>query len=467
MKIDKCAEFIVNKLNENGYEAYIVGGCIRDIILGRVPKDWNICTEATPLIVHSIFEGLGLPIIDTGIGRGTVSIIMAPCDIDIIQQSNRLFPISELEANIYEISTFRKSRFNKKNREKFSNKIEDDLLCRDFTINAIAYNPNEGIIDICGGIQDINDKIIRCIKEPRKRLSEDWIRVFRAIRFQAQLGFDMEENTKYWVNMLSNNASETSAERIQAELNIIVQAPYCEKTLIENQYAIGNVIPEIKPAIGFYQNNPHHKYDVYTHSVKALNFLINQEVIDYKIGLATLFHDIAKPLVYTIDDNGVYHFEGHPELGAKITEKILRRLNYPTDVIKEVTDIVRYHELRIKTKSGLKRVLNIVGSKTLKRILLLRQSDILAQSTYKIEEKIENIRQCNLWYDELIKDNKPFRVTDLNISGSDLIRLGYTPGPRFGRMLNEILNLVISGDILNTHDRLVDYIIDHYDPNEI
>jgi tRNA nucleotidyltransferase (CCA-adding enzyme) len=406
-------------------------------------------------------------VIDTGIKYGTVSVMMAPGDINILEQSDDTFGLNELDAQIYEITTFRaESESRKPQSVRFTESLDEDLLRRDFTMNALAYNPSEGLVDLCGGLKDIENRIIRCVKDPKDRLSEDWLRIFRAIRFQAQLGFNIEENTKYWVNHLSSYVNEASAERIQAELNKIVQAEYCEKALLENVSAISNVIPELKMTVGCTQNNPHHKYDVYTHSVKTLGVLANQGIKDHKLGLAALLHDIGKPFSKTTE-SGVDHFYGHAESGAIMAKGLLRRLNYSNEVINDVFNLIKYHDFNVTNKSGIRRLLNVMGEKTFKRLLKLRYADIMAQSSYKIDKKLELYKKCNDWLDEIIKEDEAFKVSDLEISGRDLIKMGFKPGPQFKSILDNIMDLVMEDRISNTHSILVDYVIHHYTPDRV
>lgn len=464
--IDRCAKFIIEHLNNLGYKAYVVGGCVRDSLLGKKPKDWDICTNAFPQTVHNIFESMGLTVIDTGIKYGTVSIVMAPTDVGIITQNDERYDLNEMEPNIYEVTTFRKvSGSRKMLNVEFGDSIEDDLLRRDFSINALAYNPNTGIIDICNGREDLHNKIIRCVGDARQRLSEDWIRIMRAIRFQAQLGFEMDDDTSYWVNHLANLVNETSSERVQAEFIKILIGDYADKALLNNKKAIGKIIPEIKGTIGFNQNNINHIYDVYTHSVKAINILINIGNTDSEVRMATFLHDIAKPITYSTDENGTGHFYNHAEIGHLIVKNLLKRLNFNNNFITNVCNLVKYHDREIPTKSSVKRLVNKVGTTTLNKLLYLKYADVMAQSTLNIDNKIHEIQRARAWLDEIIENNETFKITDLDISGRDLIRLGYTPSLQFSIILNNLLENVIEGKLENKKEILINYVVNSFELN--
>ena len=464
MKIDRCAEFIIDKLNEAGYKAYLVGGCVRDSIIGRPVHDWDICTSALPEIVYNLFGEMGLTVIDTGMKYGTVSVILSDLDIDMINQDDRNYHyLTESNLKIYEITTFRKaSGARKMDAVEFTDSLEEDLMRRDFTINALAYHPKEGIIDITGGLKDIDDKLIRCIKEPETRFYEDYIRILRAIRFEAQLGFDIESNTYFWVQKMAEQINHTSPERIQSEFIKMICSDHVEKTLLNNAEVIGYIIPEIKETIGFVQNTPHHKYDVYVHSVKTVGALANQGFGDSNLRIAALLHDIGKPLTVSIGKDRFDHYPSHASIGALLTEKILRRLNFSNSDIKEITTIVKYHDLRAESKSAIKRLMNKVGQDTHNKILMIRHADILAQSSHDIYSKIVELRQMREWFDEVVEGNEAFKLSDLEISGNDLIGLGYQPGVKFGTILTDVYNLVMEDRISNTKELLVDYVLTHY-----
>ena len=469
MNIDRCAEFILDVLAQNGYRAYVVGGCVRDTLLNKVPKDWDICTNAFPNTVHDIFESLGIYVVDSGIKYGTVSVIMSPADIALINQTDEKFSMTEMISRIYEITTFRKHSGGRKEAiVEFGDSIETDLKRRDFTMNALAYNSRDGIIDVCGGVSDINNRVIRCVGDAKSRLSEDWLRILRAIRFQSELGFDIESNTHYCVNELANLVARSSGERIQSELNKIVVADYARVALLNNKEAIGKIIPELRSTIGFNQNNPNHKYDVYEHCVEALNVIVTEGNKDYRLGIATLLHDIGKPLTYSEDENKVGHFYKHAEVGSLITSNILKRLHYSNYDIQVIENLIKYHDRDIPNKASVKRLLNRIDMDTLKSLIRLKHADTLSHEKNDLfEHNIAQLTNITNWIDEIQEQDESFKVSDLEISGKDLIKLGYTPGRQFKIILDDVLNLVIDGDISNTKNVLVNYVMSHYDKDTI
>ena len=464
MKIDSCAEFIISKLNENGYKAYCVGGCIRDQILKRKVHDWDICTSAKPNEVMSIFEDLGLTVINTGAKYGTVSVLMSHCDIDLINQTDTSYTLSEMDLSLYEVTTFRKESGSRKmDSVEFTDSLELDLMRRDFTINALAYHPKEGLIDVVGGLKDLENKTIRCIGDPEKRFSEDYIRILRAVRFQAQLGFEIDETTSYWANRLIKKVNCASPERIHAEFIKIVSGENSKLALIRNKDIIAELFPELGECMGFDQNNPNHNYDIYEHSVKALDILSTQGFDDNNLRVATLFHDIGKPSTARIGPDGFTHFNGHSKVSALLVEKILRRLNFANSDIKEISHLVMYHDFLPEKKSSVKRLINRIGKDTATKLIMLRHCDILAQSGFNIEVKLKYLRNFRNWFDEICEHEEAFQVSDLDISGTDLIGLGYKPGIQFKKILNTLLALVLEDKISNTKDELVDYVIRHFD----
>lgn len=463
MIMDQCAKFIIDELQRNGYEAYVVGGCIRDYIMGRTPHDWDICTNAFSITVHNIFNKLGIPVIDTGIKYGTVGILISPTDIGIITQNDAKYSLDEFECKIYEVTTFRSGGAKQKESiVEFGDSIETDLARRDFTINGMAFNNRVGLIDLFNGQQDIKDRIIRCIGNPYDRFSEDKIRVLRAIRFQAQLGFKIEENTKNAAYKMAELIDDTSKERIQAELNKLLLGDFAEEVFIEHTKIIQNIIPELKETIGFNQNNPHHRYTVYEHLIKTLGVIINEGNKDIETRMAALLHDIGKPNTYTIDSKGIGHFKGHAKISAVIAKNILNNLGYSESFIKNVIWLIENHDRHFLSKNELKKFMKNTTIINMNKLINLKHADILAQSNYKIDEKINEIIQIRNWIKEIKENNEEFKISDLEITGKDLIKLGYIPGVEFGTILNNLLDLVTNDKICNTKDALVDYVINHY-----
>ena len=324
IKMPKNVEMIIEKLILNGYEAYAVGGCIRDSIMGIEPKDWDICTSALPEETKSIFKDYR--IIETGIKHGTVTIL--------------------IEKQMYEVTTFRIDGIYQDNRHPesvtFVSAVKEDLARRDLTINALAYNNRSGIIDYFGGLQDLKNKKISCVGNADKRFNEDALRILRAIRFSAVYGFDIKEETDNSIHQNAYLIANISNERINAELNKILLSDKPSDILLKYSDVIGIFIPEIKVCVGFNQRNRHHKYDVWEHISRTVD---NIEPI-LALRLAMMLHDIAKPLCAVKGENGEYHFPNHNEVGAKMVFNILKRLKYPNSIIKECVELVRRHNCK-------------------------------------------------------------------------------------------------------------------------
>lgn len=333
IQISKGVEYIINTLQENGYEAYIVGGAVRDSLLERKVNDWDITTSANPQEVVNIFENLGYKIIPTGLKHGTVTILINSIG--------------------YEVTTFRVDGEYEDNRHpkevKFTSNLREDLKRRDLTINAMAYNDKIGLVDYFYGLEDLNNKIIRCVGNSKDRFNEDSLRMLRCIRFASQLNFCMEESIKLNIRKLSRNIANVSMERIRDELcKILVssQPVYGIRNIVELNL-MDYIIPELKACVGFEQHNIHHDKDVYGHILSVVENVPNK----LELRLAALLHDIGKPRCFSIGDNGQGHFYGHQKISADMTKDILKRLKFDNKTIDKVDKLVynhmtRYNKLR-------------------------------------------------------------------------------------------------------------------------
>ncbi|MCR4651649.1 MAG: HD domain-containing protein [Lachnospiraceae bacterium] len=424
--------YIINRLQEAGYEAYAVGGCVRDSLLGREPSDWDITTSAKPDEIKALFK----PTIDTGIQHGTVTVL----------RHNRG----------YEVTTYRIDGEYKDNRHPeevtFTTSLREDLRRRDFTINAMAYNDN-GLVDEFDGIGDIDRKIIRCVGDPDERFGEDALRMMRAVRFSAQLGYMIHEDTRKSVGRLHANLESVSAERINVELTKMLMSDHPE--YIRDCYELGItsvVLSELDECMGFAQNNPHHCYDVGEHIIQSLIYSRPDRVLRY----ALLFHDLGKPECATTDENGVDHFHGHGDRSAEIACDIMHRLKFDNDTIHKVEVLVRYHDWDIEPdKRSVRRALNKLGTELFLLLLEVKQADVAAQSDYKKEEKLERLEQLRSLYDEIIADSECIQIKDLAINGGDLIAMGMQQGPELGQTLNKLLDMVLDDPAMNTRSILM------------
>ena len=435
MKIDlpENVKNIIEELNKAGYEAYAVGGCVRDSILGRVPNDWDITTNAKPLDVKSIFRRT----VDTGLKHGTVTVLIGK--------------------EPYEVTTYRIDGEYEDSRHpkevSFTSDLKEDLLRRDFTINAMAYNDTDGLVDIFGGMEDIEAKVIRCVGEPKERFSEDALRLLRAIRFAAQLGYDIEEKTYEAIKELSPTLKNISAERIQAELNKILVSdnPSMLKTAFETGLT-AQFIPELDLCFNTVQNNPHHCYNVGDHIIKAIESIEP----DKTLRLTMLLHDIAKPQCKKTGEDGIDHFHGHQIKSSEMAVDILRRLKYDNDTIDKTKRFVKYHDERLEAGTKImRRAMNRIGADAFPDIFKVWVADVSAQSDYQREEKFARIERNKSDYEEIIAKNECVTLKDLAVTGRDLINAGMQAGPALGEVLDQMLKDVIEEPDHNNKEYLL------------
>ena len=427
---------IINNLQFHGYEAYAVGGCVRDSILARQPEDWDITTSARPQEIKRIFRRT----VDTGIEHGTVTVLVGK--------------------DSFEVTTYRVDGEYEDNRHpkevRFTNKLEEDLRRRDFTINAMAYNDEVRLVDVFGGMQDLNRHLIRCVGDPRERFSEDALRILRAVRFSAQLDFPVEPETAAAVREMAPSLRNISAERIQAELVKLLVSPNPER--IRDAYELGItkvILPEWDAMEGVAQNTPHHKYTVAEHTVRALKNVKQDKVLR----LTMLFHDMGKPRAKTTDENGRDHFKGHALISEKIAGKVLRRLKFDNETIRKVTRLVCYHDYRMEaTPKNVRRAMNRIGVELFPYYLAVRLADVKAQSPYRRREKIENIVAVRELYRKALLEDECVTLRQLAVSGRELMDLGMKPGRELGSMLSELLEYVIDDPARNRKDILCDYV---------
>ena len=427
--------FIIDRLYEHGFEAYAVGGCVRDSLLGRKPQDWDITTSAKPDQVKTIFNHT----IDTGIQHGTVTVM--------------------LDHVGYEVTTYRiDGEYEDARHPKevtFTSNLKLDLERRDFTINAMAYNHKSGIVDEFDGIGDLNKHIIKCVGCAHDRFSEDALRMFRAVRFAAQLGFEIDKETQDAIKELAPTMEKVSAERIQVELVKLLTSVHPEE--MHTVYATGIadvVLPEFSVMMRTPQNNPHHCYTVGEHTIEVLKGVEADKVLR----LAALFHDVAKPDCRSTDEDGIDHFYEHPQVGAKKTKTILRRLKFDNATIDMVCRLVAIHDINpALTPESVRKAIQKAGLECYPVIFELKKADILAQSDYQRKEKLEALDGYHKIYDKIIEDADCLTLKDLALNGRDLIELGVKPGPQIGNILAKLLDVVIEEPEKNTKEYLTGY----------
>ena len=442
MKIElpRKVVLIIKNLQRHGYDAYAVGGCVRDSILNRKPEDWDITTSAKPEQVKRIFRRT----VDTGIEHGTVTVLIGK--------------------DGFEVTTYRVDGLYEDGRHPkevtFTSRLEEDLKRRDFTINAMAYNDDERLVDAFGGMRDLNYHLIRCVGDPKERFSEDALRILRAVRFSAQLAFPIEPETAEAIKSLAPNLEKISAERIQAELVKLLVSDHPERIQDACELGITKVVlPEWDDMVGVKQNTPHHKYDVAAHTVHALQNVKNDKVLR----LTMLFHDMGKPVMKTTDENGRDHFKGHAIASEQIAKTVMKRLKFDNDTIRKVTKLVAYHDYRMEpTGANVRRAMNEIGVELFPYYLAVRLADTKAQSSYERRGKLENIIQIRELYRNALRNKECVTLKDLAVTGTDLINLGIAPGKELGTLLNELLDMVIEDPAWNQKGKLCDYVKERF-----
>lgn len=433
INIPQKAEQILHILNEAGYEAYVVGGCVRDSILDRVPGDWDITTSALPEQVKELFHRT----VDTGIQHGTVTVMMGK--------------------EGFEVTTYRVDGEYHDGRHPdavtFTRSLEEDLKRRDFTINAMAYHPEHGLVDLFGGMEDINRKIIRCVGDPVERFTEDALRMLRAVRFSAQLGFTVEENTKAALARMSGNLEHVSAERIQTELVKLLVSDHPEK--IQDAYELGItkvILPEFDAMMETTQETLHHCYNVGEHTIHALMNIPADKVLR----LTMLFHDTGKPARKTVDPDGTAHFKGHAYVSEELTKSIMHRLKFDNDTLRKVSKLVLYHDDRMPaTMKHVRRAMNRISAELFPYYMKVRMADTLAQSDYQRDKKLENLAGIEKCYQEILEKKQCVSLKELKVNGQDLIAAGIEKGPKIGQTLQILLQEVIEEPEKNTREYLL------------
>ena len=432
IQLPEKVKVVIQTLETAGYEAYAVGGCVRDSVLGRIPADWDITTSALPEQVKELFHRT----IDTGIEHGTVTVMM--------------------DKEGFEVTTYRVDGEYRDHRHpeqvNFTGELKEDLRRRDFTINAMAYNDRCGMVDAFGGIEDLKHGVIRCVGVARERFEEDALRILRAVRFAAQLGFEIEKETADAARTLAGNLKDISAERIQTELVKLLVSPHPE--MLRTAYELGItrvVLPEFDVMMETPQHHPHHMYSVGEHTLKALEFTDPEKVLR----LSVLFHDFGKPQTRTTAD-GVDHFHGHAKISAQETVRIMRRLKFDNATMDQVKRIVLYHDVRPQPdERQIRRLLHRAGEDIFPGLFQVMGADILAQSEYRKIEKLVNLERVHQVYDEILKRKDCISLKNLQVTGKDLIAAGMEPGKKIGEILNQMLEDVLETPEHNEREYLL------------
>ncbi len=433
-EIPPNVEMIINTLEKAGFEAYAVGGCVRDTLLGRVPNDWDITTSATPWQVKDLFRRT----VDTGLAHGTVTVLV--------------------DKEGFEVTTYRVDGEYEDGRHPkevtFTASLEEDLKRRDFTINAMAYNPKKGLVDLFDGKRDLENKVIRCVGNPLERFTEDALRIMRAVRFSAQLGFKLELETRKALSVLAPNLKHVSAERIQVELVKLLISPHPDYLRIAYEAGITReFLPEFDKCMETEQNTPHHCYTVGEHILHSLLYVREDKVLR----ITMLLHDIGKPVVRITDKNGRDHFKTHGSVGEKMAKEILRRLKFDNNTIGQVCRLIKWHDLRpASVPVEVRKVMNLIGEDLFPMWMEVQRADSLAQSLYRRGEKEARQEGVRKLWEEIVKEGQCVSLKGLQVNGGDLIAAGMKPGKKIGLMLEWLLEQVLEKPELNQRDKLLE-----------
>lgn len=432
-------QLILDKLHEHNYQAFIVGGCVRDSILGKVPGDWDIATDALPGEVKELFQKTA----DTGIRHGTITVI--------------------IEKSLFEVTTYRidgeYADFRKPKAVTFTSSIEEDLSRRDFTINAIAYSPEAGIVDPFGGIADIRKGIIRTVGDPEVRFSEDALRMLRAVRFSAQLGFSVDERTLKSIETNSSLIGSISPERIKDELTKILLSdnPLCFSLLMDTKL-IKYTLPEFEPCFLTNQNNPYHSYNVAEHTLRSVAHIEKDKILRW----AMLLHDIGKPGTKTTDGKGIDHFYNHQQLSVKLSGTVMSRLRFDKKSMDKILLLVRSHDMHIKADpKSVRKAMSRVGDDMFESLLKVIEADKKAQNPGLLKERTGKFIKIWEIYKDIKEKGQCTSLKSLAVNGDDLIALGIKPGKKIKELLNSLLEKVIEEPELNRKEILLNLICQH------
>ena len=439
------AAFVLQRLKENGFQGYVVGGCVRDSLLGRAPKDWDICTDALPEEMQRVFRDQH--VIETGLKHGTLTVMY--------------------DHEPYEVTTFRVDGEYTDHRHpdevRFVKNVVDDLARRDFTVNAMAWNPQSGLVDAFGGQEDLRAGVIRCVGEADRRFGEDALRIMRALRFASVYGFDIEAETAAAVHRLKDTLRDVAAERIRVELAKLLCGKGAGKMLREYADVFFAILPQMAPMHGFDQRTPYHAYDVWEHTVRAVENAPSTETLR----LTLLLHDAGKPAAFTVDEQGVGHAHGHHRLSAEIAAEVLAYLRLDNATRDRILMLVEHHDWPLSTeRTLLKRRLNRLGEEALYQLIEVQRADALGKGTEAaadVEARTEELRQA---LTALLAERPCVTLRDMAVNGRDLMAEGIAHGKQLGETLNWLLAEVLNERLPNEREALLSAARAHRDAQQ-
>lgn len=434
---------IIDLLHEDGHKAFVVGGCVRDAIMGSTPDDWDITTSARPEQIHKTMKDADVVCIDTGLAHGTVTVVF--------------------DGEHFEVTTFRSDGEYSDGRHpdsvEFLDDVAGDLARRDFTVNAMAYDPETGLIDLFGGQEDLDAKVLRAVGDPYERFREDALRIVRGLRFASKLGFRIEHKTSNAIHDLKHLLDDVAVERIWIEFSGLLCGGRAVQVLREYSDVVFQIIPELAPTFEFDQHNPFHLFDVWEHTLHALEAA--PEDMDAASRLAVLLHDVGKPHCFTMGDDGKGHMYGHEKVGEPIADAVCRRLKLSNADRKKVTHLVRWHMFSIPdTERAMRRFLAKHGEQGAQDLFAIRRCDKFGIGRVQPPDNSMSIAfsKAEALMEEQLAAEPVFGLKDLAINGSDLMKLGYEQGPDIGKALHILLDAVIDCEVANERDALIAYL---------
>jgi len=435
--IPQNIQTVLDKLRSAGFRALPVGGCVRDLLRGIQPHDWDITTSATPDEMLEIFKDLRLaPVSSGGIKHGTVTVI--------------------LDHQPIEVTTFRRDGEYSDGRRPdsvgFSRELSDDLCRRDFTINALCIDENGDVVDMFGGCDDLKNGIIKAIGDPDRRFTEDALRILRALRFSAVFGFEIEQSTSESMLRNFDRLQLLARERIGAELVKLICAPHFLTTALKYRQLLCMAVPELSPMVEMYQREDYHCYDVYEHTVRSVAAVPDDPILRWTM----LLHDIGKPACS--DGNG--HFHRHESVGVPIAEEILKRFNCGRAQREQILTLIAKHCVPLSSdRMKLKKQLAKYGENTVLQLIEVKRADCMAQRPDIAAVRLSELEKIKAAAVSILNEKPALTLSQLAISGKDLIAMGFEPSPAIGQLLNRMLELVVSEKLENERDALLDFAV--------
>ena len=433
---------VIRRLNGAGHEAWLVGGCVRDGLLGREPQDWDICTDALPADMQRIFAGWH--VVETGLKHGTLTVM--------------------LNHRPYEVTTYRIDGDYSDHRHpdsvSFTANVADDLRRRDFTVNAMAWHPERGLLDRFGGREDLRDGVIRCVGEPRERFGEDALRILRGLRFAACYGFAIAEDTAAAMRAMAGDVALVAGERIRVEAEKLICGPEAGAILMDFADVITAVFPDLRPMVGFEQHSPWHRFDVWEHCVRAVGAVAPEPLLRWVM----LLHDAGKPAAFTLDESGVGHAHGHQRISAEIAAGLFGRMHFDTRTRDRALLLIENHDIDMRPEPRLlTRQLNRYGEEALRQLIAVHCADAKARGVPGGPDPDEWAARMTKALDALLASGPCFTLDRLAVKGADLIAAGIRPGRQMGELLQRLLDAVMDGRAENSREALLRLALDKHD----